>query len=113
MYSYLKAPVFISDRDFVQKRTCYKNFGNIDFLIAFKSWEDVEVPPLKNVIRANTIISGYVIRALNPNQCVLTVVSQTDIKGYIPKSLINAAAAKSPLDWIKRLETALNLLNYD
>lgn len=111
MYSYLKAPIFVTDRDFLQKRTCYKNYRNIDFLIAFKSWEDTDVPPLKNVIRSNTIISGYDIRSIGPNKTSLTVVTQTDIKGFIPKSFINAAAAKSPLDWIKRLETALNLFN--
>jgi hypothetical protein len=109
MYTYLKAPFMIADRDFLQKRTCYKNFRNIDYVIAFRSWDDAEIPPIKNVIRANTVISGYIIRAVTPIKCSLTMISQTDIKGSIPKSIINAFAAKAPLDWIKRLEIALNL----
>ena len=111
MYTYLKAPMFVTDRDFLQKRVYCRNFNGIDYIIAFRSVEDPDVPQLKNVIRAHTFISGYIITSTGPNSCSLSLVSQTDIKGYIPKSLINAGAAKAPLDWIKRLEAGMNLFN--
>lgn len=111
MYTYLKAPVFVTDRDFLQKRVYCRNYKGTDYIIAFRSVEDPDLPQLKNVIRAHTFISGYVITSTGPDKCKLSLVSQADIKGYIPKSLINAVAAKAPLDWIKRLEAGMNLFN--
>ncbi len=37
----------------------------------------------------------------------MTILSQTDIKGLIPKYLINKAAAKNVYKWIKNFESGL------
>lgn len=50
----------------------------------FKSIELEEMPPLKGFIRANTIISGYLIEA-NPNKndsSLLSLVTQVDVKVF-------------------------------
>ncbi len=62
VYSYIKAPFFISDRDFCQKRVTFKNFKEIDFIMAFENYRSKEFGPKKGVIRASTVISGYIIR---------------------------------------------------
>jgi len=62
VYSYLKAPLMITDRDFLQKRIILKNYKGVDYIMGFENYEDEEIPHKKGVIRAETLISGYVIR---------------------------------------------------
>eukprot|EP01016_Furgasonia_blochmanni_P043738 TRINITY_DN5983_c0_g1_i1.p1 TRINITY_DN5983_c0_g1~~TRINITY_DN5983_c0_g1_i1.p1 ORF type:complete len:287 (-),score=62.32 TRINITY_DN5983_c0_g1_i1:181-951(-) len=109
IYSSFKAPFGVSDRDFCQKRTTRKNFpGQGEFVIHFKSINFPTCPPVKKKIRAETHISGYVIRPLktNPKHSSLTIVAQTDPKGAIPKAIVNYAAGKAPADWVKSLTKA-------
>lgn len=62
VYSYIKAPLFVTDRDFLQKRQLLENYNDVDFIVAFENYEDTQFPEKKGVIRADSIISGYLIR---------------------------------------------------
>ena len=108
MYSYLKTPPLVSNRDFLQKRSFRRNINGFDIVMAFVSYEDKDFPPVKGAIRANTLISGYAFEKLNESTTRLITISQTDIKGSIPTRIINRTAAKAPYDWVKRLEKAVN-----
>jgi len=79
----------------------------------FKSWEHPEVPKVRRVVRAETIISGYVIEQIqdDPPVTTLTIISQNDIKGLIPKYLVNMASGKAPKQWVNNLITGCK--NYD
>lgn len=101
MYSYLKAPPMVTNRDFLQKRTYRQNIDGFDMIIVFVSYEDKDFPPIKGTIRADTIISGYALKELDKNTTKIIIVSQTDIKGMIPLWIINKGASKGPFDWIK------------
>jgi hypothetical protein len=57
------------------------------------------------MVRANTVISGYFIKTIshNPVKTLMSVISQTDIRGKIPTSLVNSVAQKAPRDWVNNL----------
>lgn len=108
MYSKLRTPVLVTSRDFVQKRTYVRNIDGFDIVIVFVSYEDKDFPPIKSVVRANTIISGYALKKIDDNMTHMITLSQTDIKGMIPLWIINRIASKAPFDWVKRLEKTAN-----
>lgn len=107
MYSFLKSPPCVTNRDFLQKRSLRRNMRGFDIVIAFVSYEDDEFPPVKNTIRANTVISGYGFKKIDENTTELVTVSQTDVRGSIPVWIINKTAATAPFSWVKRLEKAV------
>jgi hypothetical protein len=84
MYSMYKAPFPISNRDFCQIRTVEKNYRGNNFIIHFEGVEHSDCPPIRGIVRAHTIISGYVIKEskLYPGGTDMTIVAQTDIKVF-------------------------------
>ena len=82
IYSLIKAPFGITNRDFMQKRIRFQNYKGCDYAIRFSHTDHPLKPEFKNFIRAHTIISGYLIRQCkeNPQDSNLTIVAQTDIK---------------------------------
>lgn len=96
----------MSDRDFVQKRKIWKEFPDkSSTILHFKSVDHKDCPIYKNVIRAETIISGYYIKTLsvNPPKTFLSIISQNDVKGKIPTYLVNKVSQTAPKDWVKSL----------
>jgi len=78
----------------------------------FKSVDHPKAPPKKGVVRANTIISGYIFEEIPDGKggvsTKLTVISQNDVKGLVPRSLVNMVAARAPKQWVNNLITACN-----
>jgi hypothetical protein len=73
----------------------------------FKSVVDTRCIEKPKTIRAETIISGYIIAPSdNGSGTSLTVVSQNDIKGVIPLTLVNTGASKAPRQWVGNLLNA-------
>lgn len=99
--------MLISDRDFVQQRKVWKNtpFPH-SHIIHFKSVEVPECPHYKGIVRAHTYISGYYIQKVSdsPLESKLIIVAQNDIKGSIPKFIVNSVAAKAPRQWVENLK---------
>lgn len=96
----------IDNRDFVQQRKKWNNLTSDEMrLIHFKSVEIPECPIRPKHVRAETTISGYYIETIsrNPLKTKLIIIANNDIKGYIPISIVNAAAAKSPKQWVENL----------
>ena len=73
-----------------------------------KSVDHKMKPPIKKYVRANTIISSYLIKKIG-NNCELGLISQTDIKGKVPRFIINALAPRVPIQWLKTVEKALKM----
>jgi hypothetical protein len=108
LYYLIKAPIGISNRDFLQLRKVVHDFPEEGITyMHFKSIEHVDKPPVKKVVRAETIISGYVIEQIqdDPPVTQLVIISQNDIKGLIPKYLVNMASGKAPKQWVGNLIT--------
>jgi hypothetical protein len=113
LYMSIKAPMLIKDRDFVQRRKIWNQFPDEDSVILhFKSVEHHLCPVKSSHIRANTIISGYYIQTIskNPLRTRLTGITQTDIKGMIPKMIVNRISQSAPKEWMKNLVNGCKLV---
>ena len=68
---------------------------------------DQRVPPGSKYIRAETKVSGYLIRPVDEGRsCSVYMVGATDLKGDLPKYLIEMVAPRSIANWFGRLEKA-------
>lgn len=107
LYMSIKSPsIFVSDRDFVQKRKIWRDFPTKESIILhFKSVDHHLCPEKPKFVRAETVISGYFIKtiSLNPIKTLVSIISQTDIKGSIPNWLVNSASQKAPREWVNNL----------
>jgi START domain len=111
LYFMIKTPFGITKRDWLQRRVeihDYPEPGTI--ILHFVSIEDAEVPPKKGIIRAETLISGYIIRPTSEKTCNVMIVSQNDIKGLIPKALVNSVASKAPADWVNSMNKGCKMV---
>jgi hypothetical protein len=100
LYCTINAPFGVTPRDFLQYRKSIVE-GSVVTIMMRSAIHD-EKPPVHGYIRAESLISGYVIRQKGED-CELFLMSQTDIKGLIPKWMVNIAAAKAPAQWIDNL----------
>mmetsp|Transcript_92825 Transcript_92825/g.162343 ORF Transcript_92825/g.162343 Transcript_92825/m.162343 type:complete len:150 (-) Transcript_92825:103-552(-) len=77
--------------------------------IVLRSAVHPDMPEQKGVIRAESYISGYILTQEHENGTpVLKIFLMTcvDIKGLIPKWLINATAPRKPAEWVETLRKA-------
>ena len=103
IYYSMKAPFPVQDRDFLQRKTVLHDYpAKGQVLLHFVSVESDKKPPLKKYVRANTMVAGYLIKELSkfPLRCSISLVNQVDLKGSIPKYLINMFAANGSRDWV-------------
>ena len=103
LYCQLQAPFGVTPRDFLQYRKALNDGECLSILM--RSAEHETHPNLSGFIRAESLISGYVIRERGPD-CDLFLMSQTDIKGLIPKWIVNMVAAKAPAQWVESLTSS-------
>jgi hypothetical protein len=110
--SSIQTPIGISRRDWVQKRTFIRDFPDPGCItLYFISVDHPMKPVRKGIVRALTLIAGQILRPLPDNKCALTMISQNDIGGLIPKILVNHGAARAPAKWVKRLNKGCCLLS--
>lgn len=59
-------------------------------------------------MRANSPICGYLLEEVSNKEGTvdtrMTIINQTDIKGLIPKMIVNMKAAKAPVEWVNGLK---------
>eukprot|EP00659_Diplonema_papillatum_P021660 gene21660-33340_t len=86
-YYLLKLPPLVANRDFCNERS-WRNVNEKEFIIMNHSEPHQMCPPTK-AVRGDSIISGFLIRP-HLDGCSITYVSQSDPKGWIPVSVLNA-----------------------
>jgi len=107
LYCIMKTPFPVTNRDFVHKQTLLLDYpAKGQVVIHFKSIEHSSKPPKSSPVRANTVISGYLIKEMSkfPLRCAIHVVTQVDMKGSLPKALINSFAAGGSRDWVEKFK---------
>ncbi len=52
-------------------------------------------------------IAGYVLRSKSANETELSIIACTDIKGLVPKFLVNMFSAKAPYEWVTLLRESI------
>ena len=111
LYYMIKTPFGITRRDWLQRRVEIHDYPEPGTIIMhFCSMEHPAMPHKKGVIRAETLVSGYVIRPTGENTCNVMIVSQNDIKGLIPKVLVNSVASKAPADWVNSMNKGCRMV---
>ncbi|KAL8272567.1 hypothetical protein Esti_003456 [Eimeria stiedai] len=87
IYCLMKAPFPVSNRDFLQwRRTEDDAEANVTRML-LRSADHPSVPEKSGVVRAETLISGYIMEAQKSDakSSTLFILAQTDVKGLIPK----------------------------
>jgi len=107
LYSLMRVPL-VTARDFLQyRRIRVMDDGSIH--IVLRSAEHKDMPEQKGAIRAESYNAGYILKqTFDGDTPVLSIFLMTcvDIKGLIPKWIINAAAPRKPAEWIESLKQA-------
>lgn len=66
----------------------------------FKSVTHPKCPEKSRIVRADTIISGYIFEKMENEDgsygTNMIIISQNDIKGIVPKAIVNMVAGKAP-----------------
>jgi len=107
VYSLMKIPT-VTSRDFLQYRRV-KVLEDGTVLIVLRSADHPSMPEDSRYIRVENKISGYVLRQeWEGGKPVLRMflMSCSDVKGMIPKWIINFVAPRKPAEWMDALRKA-------
>ncbi|GCB71046.1 hypothetical protein scyTo_0010915 [Scyliorhinus torazame] len=97
----------IGQRDFVSVRHCWKE-GSRCYLTGIAT-ESKFMPPQKGFVRAETGISCILLHPTdNKNKTRFTWLLSMDLKGWLPKSLINQALSQAQVDFTEHLRQQLS-----
>lgn len=88
-YSWL-CPKPIKNRDVVSLRSW--QVMDDEYIIMNFSVKHPKYPPRTNLVRAVSILTGYLIKSTGPDSCSFTYLSQADPKGSLPKVVVNKAS---------------------
>ena len=104
IYFNMEAPFPVQDRDFLQKKIVLHDYpAKGQVLIHIISTETDKKPPLSKYVRAQTLVGGYLFKELStfPMRSSITIVNQVDLKGSIPRYLLNKYSASGSRDWVE------------
>jgi hypothetical protein len=110
----------VANRDFVHVRTTRETAhtsvkGETAKAVVDISIEHPAAPEKEGVVRAITLLSGGILEStLIPNMqtkgldngTIYHMISHVDLKGYIPKTIVNLVSATTTLSWFESLATA-------
>ncbi|XP_072439231.1 steroidogenic acute regulatory protein-like [Chiloscyllium punctatum] len=97
----------IGRRDFVSVRHCWKE-GSCCYLTGIAT-ESKCMPPQKDFVRGETGISCIILHpAGTKNKTRFTWLLSMDLKGWLPKSLINQALSRAQVDFTEHLRRQLS-----
>lgn len=96
------APFGCANREFLEwRRRKISHTVNDPFVIYLRSWDEPDGrPAARGAVRAEVWLSGYLIFPTKEGSEVL-VFTQIDIKGLIPKYIVNALSSSAPKKWVK------------
>ncbi|CDJ65062.1 Start domain protein, related [Eimeria necatrix] len=119
IYCLMKAPFPVSNRDFLQWRRTEEDPEAKIVRMLMRSADHPSMPERSGVVRAETLISGYIMQQKpdDENSSTLFILAQTDVRGLIPKVrlgwfagwaqwIVNTTAARAPVGWVENLKKA-------
>ena len=93
----------MSDRSLIQYIKHIDDREKNAHIILYKNYsgDHPNAPDMSGTVRAETIFAGVIIRpdADHPDSTRLSMLFQTDMKGWIPNFLVNMYAARAPKQW--------------
>uniref|UniRef100_V9L5V9 START domain-containing protein 10 n=1 Tax=Callorhinchus milii TaxID=7868 RepID=V9L5V9_CALMI len=99
-----KCPKPLRNRDVVTLRS-WLTIGN-DYMIMNYSVKHPKYPPRKDMVRAVSIQTGYLVTANGVNSCILTYLAQVDPKGSLPKWVVSKSSEFLAPKTMKRMYKA-------
>ncbi|XP_067876463.1 steroidogenic acute regulatory protein-like [Heterodontus francisci] len=101
----------IGTRDFVSVRHCWKE-GSHCYLAGIAT-ESKSMPPQTGFVRAEIGLSCIILHpAGNKNKTQFTWLLSMDLKGWLPKSLINQALSQAQVDFAEHLRQQLSTSSF-
>ncbi|XP_002740722.1 stAR-related lipid transfer protein 6-like [Saccoglossus kowalevskii] len=99
LYSVFKMPAACTGRDFVIASTKRSDEDNKRHIILYKDCVHPDKPPNNSLIRGETIVNGFIVRQDENDEksSRLTVLQQLEMKGWIPKFLLNRLTLARPI----------------
>uniref|UniRef100_A0A8D1X4C7 START domain-containing protein 10 n=1 Tax=Sus scrofa TaxID=9823 RepID=A0A8D1X4C7_PIG len=85
-----RCPKPLKNRDVITLRS-WLPMGT-DYIIMNYSVKHPKYPPRKDLVRAVSIQTGYLIQSTGPKSCVITYLAQVDPKGSLPKWVVNKSS---------------------
>lgn len=108
MYKILKTPWFCNKRDLVLAQLGRSDPDQHCYILAWKSTDhpSVPAPPKSNLIRAEALLSGTIIRPVGEGaqSSRVTVITQMNLRGSAPQGLCNSYLAGNPVKWLQMLK---------
>jgi len=102
-YYHASAPPGFADRDWVNQRS-WTVRGN-EYIIMNHSVIHSKMPERKGIVRAKSIITGYIVEALDKG-CALTYCTQNDSRGWIPTWIKNYVTKKFAPSIVEKMHKA-------
>ncbi|XP_062855903.1 START domain containing 14 [Trichomycterus rosablanca] len=87
-YSWI-CPKPLKNRDVVTLRSWQSS--DDEFIIVNYSVKHPKYPPRTDLVRAVSVLTGYLVKPTGPNSCTFIYLSQADPKGSLPKWAVNKA----------------------
>jgi hypothetical protein len=81
-----------SARDFLTLRSYYKK-NEDEYVVLLRSVQHKDIPEHKDRVRAHVYITGYYLKNNEKKEANVWMMTQADIKGYIPNWVVNWAAS--------------------
>ncbi|XP_054020889.1 START domain-containing protein 10 [Dryobates pubescens] len=85
-----RCPKPLKNRDVITLRS-WLPMGS-DYIIMNYSVKHPKYPPRKDMVRAVSIQTGYLIQGTGANSCTITYLAQVDPKGSLPKWVVNKSS---------------------
>ncbi|XP_028817692.1 START domain-containing protein 10 [Denticeps clupeoides] len=99
-----KCPKPLKNRDVITLRS-WLPMGN-DYIIMNYSVKHTKYPPKKDLVRAVSIQTGYLVQNQGPACCTLIYLAQVDPKGSLPKWVVNKSSQFLAPKAMKRIHKA-------
>ncbi len=110
LYYTVKPPIpIISQREVVGQWSVCKNWPDArSNLMVLKSCEHTQFPETPDYVRADSFFAIYVVQE-GPD-VYLTFMVRNDLRGNIPKKMVNAIAGKQPGIMAQNIKNGLKML---
>jgi len=101
----------VSSRDFVNLRYCDVNEGN--FICAGSSIVYPDMPAQKGYVRGENGPGCWLMKPIpnEPNKCIFQWLLDTNLKGWIPQSIIDTALSFAMCDYIRYIRCYAKVLH--
>ena len=95
----------ITDRDIVQESKTWSNYNDNpqNYFKVFRSTTNSKYPVKEKPIRAEMIIGGMYLKEMNPNQTLIYMINNFDLKMTTGKSIAESQAPERAKDFVKNL----------